>query len=274
MTTPQIHETGPFEPVVPPGSTPLDDADALRETDTEDERDPADETDADDEGGTLGGASALDDTEDDDEDDDALSGTGALTGTGALDESDDEDDEDDDVLGGTGTLADSDDDDDESDDEADDDALTGSDALAENDALGGATPGDDAVAENDAALAGTGSLTQTNAPGNAAAPSGTAALDTTSAATDPTARSAADDDDSDQTWREVQVMFVDDPRRSVEQAAELVDKAIEDLVAAARQQQESLQSAWQAGGTDTEDLRHAMQNYRTFWKTLREVSVA
>jgi hypothetical protein len=66
-------------------------------------------------------------------------------------------------------------------------------------------------------------------------------------------------------WTEIQAMFVDDPRASVELAPDLVDDGLEAFVASARQLQGSLRSAWGGSDADTEQLRRALQRYRAFW---------
>jgi len=59
-------------------------------------------------------------------------------------------------------------------------------------------------------------------------------------------------------------MFVDDPRSSVESAASLVDDSVEALVAFVREQQGSLLAAWHGEDAGTEEMRAAVQHYRTF----------
>jgi hypothetical protein len=66
-------------------------------------------------------------------------------------------------------------------------------------------------------------------------------------------------------------MFVDDPRASIERAAGLVDDRVEELIKSFRERQHSMQSAWQAGDAGTEELRVALQHYRTFWNSLEDV---
>ena len=69
-------------------------------------------------------------------------------------------------------------------------------------------------------------------------------------------------------WNEVQAMFVDDPRASIERAAGLADERVEALIQSVRERQRSLQSAWWADDAGTEELRLALQHYRTFWNSL------
>ena len=74
-------------------------------------------------------------------------------------------------------------------------------------------------------------------------------------------------------WNEIQAMFVDDPRASIERAAGLVDDRVEQLIESVRQRQRSMQSAWQGDGAGTEELRVALQHYRTFWNSLEDLPV-
>jgi hypothetical protein len=76
---------------------------------------------------------------------------------------------------------------------------------------------------------------------------------------------------ADGPWNEVQAMFVDDPRASIERAAGLVDDRVEQLIQSLRGQQHSMQSAWQANYAGTEELRVALQHYRTFWNSLEDL---
>ena len=66
-------------------------------------------------------------------------------------------------------------------------------------------------------------------------------------------------------WHQIQATFVDDPRACVELAAGVVDDSVEALVASVRERQHALLSAWQRGDAGTEELRVALQRYRTFW---------
>jgi hypothetical protein len=71
-------------------------------------------------------------------------------------------------------------------------------------------------------------------------------------------------------WPEIQAMFVDDPRGSIELAAGLVDDRVEALVMSVKDRQQSLRSAW-AGDAGTEELRMALQHYRAFWNGLEDL---
>jgi hypothetical protein len=65
-------------------------------------------------------------------------------------------------------------------------------------------------------------------------------------------------------WLAIQSDFVDDPRRSVAAAAELVTEAIDTLVADVKERDASLRGTWDTNGADTEVLRIALQDYRSF----------
>jgi hypothetical protein len=72
-------------------------------------------------------------------------------------------------------------------------------------------------------------------------------------------------------WNEIQAMFVDDPHVSIERAAGLVDDRVEDLIQSVRDRQHSMRSAWQADDAGTEELRVALQHYRSFWNDLEDL---
>ena len=70
-------------------------------------------------------------------------------------------------------------------------------------------------------------------------------------------------------WDGIQSRFVDDPRRSVEQADKLVIEVVQDLQTTFGSERRSLEDAWQRGDdVQTEDLRIALQRYRTFFDRL------
>ncbi len=74
-----------------------------------------------------------------------------------------------------------------------------------------------------------------------------------------------------QQWSEVLALFVDDPRGSVAEASALVDEAIDAFIATARERQASLAASWRAEDADTEQLRMALQEYRTFWTSVTQL---
>jgi hypothetical protein len=80
---------------------------------------------------------------------------------------------------------------------------------------------------------------------------------------------------SDQTerftarWQEIQAAFVDEPQRSVEQADALVADLMQRLAAVFSREREQLEAQWAQGDdVSTEDLRIALQRYRSFFDRL------
>jgi hypothetical protein len=70
-------------------------------------------------------------------------------------------------------------------------------------------------------------------------------------------------------WTDVQTSFVDEPRRAVQQADELVAGVMKLLAETFARERASLESQWDRGeNVTTEDLRIAMQRYRSFFDRL------
>lgn len=70
-------------------------------------------------------------------------------------------------------------------------------------------------------------------------------------------------------WDGIQSRFVDDPRSSVEQADKLVIEIVQDLQTTFGSERQALENQWQSGDdVQTEDLRVALQRYRTFFDRL------
>jgi hypothetical protein len=70
-------------------------------------------------------------------------------------------------------------------------------------------------------------------------------------------------------WREIQSTFVDEPRRSVEQADALVADLMQRLAAGFSTERERLEGQWDSGDdVSTEDLRVALTRYRSFFDRL------
>jgi hypothetical protein len=66
-------------------------------------------------------------------------------------------------------------------------------------------------------------------------------------------------------WRELQLRFVDDPKAAADDAASLVDEAVDALAASIRSQKEELTGAAAADTAhDTEQLRVRLRSYRDF----------
>ena len=70
-------------------------------------------------------------------------------------------------------------------------------------------------------------------------------------------------------WNEIQGMFVDEPRTAVQQADELVSDVIEMITRMFSDEHNTLEVQWKQGNdVSTEDLRLALQHYRTFFNRL------
>ena len=73
-------------------------------------------------------------------------------------------------------------------------------------------------------------------------------------------------------WDSIQTGFVDDPRVSVEQADSLVAQVMKRLAEVFAEERSGLEHQWDRGDqVSTEDLRVAMQRYRTFFDRLLAV---
>jgi hypothetical protein len=80
------------------------------------------------------------------------------------------------------------------------------------------------------------------------------------------------------SWQQAQAGFVDDPRAAVADAAELVEHTAQTLIGALQQRQRQLRTQWENNGSggpaaagevsDTEQLRHLMQDYRSLFNQL------
>lgn len=70
-------------------------------------------------------------------------------------------------------------------------------------------------------------------------------------------------------WESIQAQFVDDPRRAVEEADGLVAKVMQQLAEGFAREREGLEGQWSRGeDVSTEDLRVALQRYRSFFQRL------
>lgn len=73
-------------------------------------------------------------------------------------------------------------------------------------------------------------------------------------------------------WQEIQTGFVDEPRRSVQHADELVTRITQQLAKSFSEQRSSLERQWeQAENVSTEDLRLALKRYRSFFERLLSI---
>ena len=70
-------------------------------------------------------------------------------------------------------------------------------------------------------------------------------------------------------WGNVQTEFVDDPRRAVQEADQLVASVMQRLADGFSKERASLEKQWDSGdNVSTEDLRVALQRYRAFFGRL------
>ena len=73
-------------------------------------------------------------------------------------------------------------------------------------------------------------------------------------------------------WEEVQVSFVDQPQQALHQADALVDEVMQRITRRFSDERGGLESQWSQGGeVSTEDLRVALQHYRSFFNRLLSV---
>ena len=70
-------------------------------------------------------------------------------------------------------------------------------------------------------------------------------------------------------WHRIQAGFVDEPRRSVEEADRLVADLMQRLAAVFSDEREQLEKQWDSGDdVSTEDLRVGLTRYRSFFDRL------
>jgi len=76
-------------------------------------------------------------------------------------------------------------------------------------------------------------------------------------------------EDMREHWKAIQASFVDEPRKAVQEADQLVKSAIQQIEEGFRNQRGQMEQQW-SGGKDvsTEDLRLSLQRYRTFFDRL------
>lgn len=74
---------------------------------------------------------------------------------------------------------------------------------------------------------------------------------------------------ANERWKRVQAEFVDDPRKSVSEAHELVGELMQRIVESFSAERDQLEHQWSKGGdVSTEDLRVCLQRYRAFFSRL------
>jgi hypothetical protein len=82
----------------------------------------------------------------------------------------------------------------------------------------------------------------------------------------------ADRESFQDRWQTIQTGFVEEPRRSIEQADALVAEAMKCLAEIFAQERRSLESQWGDGtSVSTEELRVALQRYRSLFRRLLTV---
>lgn len=70
-------------------------------------------------------------------------------------------------------------------------------------------------------------------------------------------------------WDQIQIGFVDEPRRAVEDADNLVAETMKRLAEIFTDERRKMEDQWSKGGdVSTEDLRVALQRYRSFFNRL------
>jgi hypothetical protein len=73
-------------------------------------------------------------------------------------------------------------------------------------------------------------------------------------------------------WDNIQTSFVDEPRRAVQDADALVARAMKRLAEVFASERSQLESQWDRGDdVSTEDLRVALQRYRSFFGRLLSI---
>lgn len=73
-------------------------------------------------------------------------------------------------------------------------------------------------------------------------------------------------------WEKIQIEFVDEPRKSVEKADELVATVIKRLAEVFADERNKLEHEWDKGDSvSTEDLRVSLRRYRSFFDRLLSV---
>jgi hypothetical protein len=78
-----------------------------------------------------------------------------------------------------------------------------------------------------------------------------------------------EESDLQRRWEEIQTRFVDDPRRAVQDADELVAGVMQRLAQGFAHAREGLEGQWSRGeDVGTEELRVALQRYRSFFRRL------
>ena len=73
-------------------------------------------------------------------------------------------------------------------------------------------------------------------------------------------------------WDTIQTSFVDEPRQAVERADSLVAEVMQELAKTFADERQKLEAQWGRGdNVSTEDLRVALQRYRSFFSRLLSI---
>jgi hypothetical protein len=141
-------------------------------------------------------------------------------------------------------------------------------AVAADQAPQGRGPSRESVADSADTRAETGAASSPTPAAAAAADSG-GASDRDARAADDTAPLLEGADEFQTRWEEIQVRFVDEPRGAVEDADALVATVMQRLAEGFASERENLEAQWGRGeDISTEDLRVALQRYRSFFQRL------
>jgi hypothetical protein len=135
---------------------------------------------------------------------------------------------------------------------------------------GGVGAGDRAATEGDE-RGDSGAVTSPaeGASGNGPEQAGGSAVAATDGAGDVALLDPADEERFRQRWSDVQAQFVDDPQGAVQTADGLVAELMQSLASGFSGHKGRLEAQWQSGGNpDTEELRQALQRYRSFFNRL------
>lgn len=69
-------------------------------------------------------------------------------------------------------------------------------------------------------------------------------------------------------WESIQIGFVDEPRRAVQEADGLVAEVIQRIAETFSEERSRLEGQWSRGEEATDELRLALQRYRSFFQRL------
>lgn len=85
--------------------------------------------------------------------------------------------------------------------------------------------------------------------------------------------SPADREDLDHRWTAIETGFVEDPKRHIELADDLLGDLISRLQAQLQRDRDRLSTAWKGTDVTTEQLRELLLRYRASYNRLREAVI-